>query len=39
MGYEPNHVWGGGGTVLVRPTASLTQYTYTTLFEILSGPF
>ena len=25
--------------VLVCPTALLTQYTYTTLFEILSGPF
>ena len=30
---------GGGGAVLVCPTALLTQYTYTTLFEILSGPF
>jgi hypothetical protein len=29
----------GGGTVLVCPTALLTQYTYTTLFEILSRPF
>jgi hypothetical protein len=29
----------GGGAVLVCPTALLTQYTYTTLFEILSGPF
>jgi hypothetical protein len=38
--YGPNLVWGGGvGTVLVCPTALLTQYTYTTLFEILSGPF
>jgi hypothetical protein len=36
--YGPNLVWGGG-TVLVCPTALLTQYTYTTLFEILSGPF
>ena len=31
----PNLVLGGGGTVLVCPTALLTQYTYTTLFEIL----
>ena len=32
---------GGGGTVLVCPTAlhCVTQYTYTTLFDILSGPF
>ena len=30
---------GGGGTVLVCPTPLLTQYTYTTLFKILSGPF
>ena len=30
-------LFGGGGTVLVCPTALLTQYT--TLFEILSGPF
>ena len=36
--YGPNLVWGGGA-VLVCPTALLTQYTYTTLFEILSGPF
>ena len=37
--YGPNLVWGGGGgTVLVCPTALLTQCTYTTLFEILPGP-
>jgi hypothetical protein len=29
----------GGGAVLVWPTALLTQYTYATLFKILSGPF
>jgi hypothetical protein len=37
--YGPNLVWGGGGTVLVCPTALLTQCTYTTLFDILSRPF
>jgi hypothetical protein len=38
--YAPNLV-GGGGTVLVCPTALLTQYTYRyiTKFDILSGPF
>jgi hypothetical protein len=29
----------GGAQYLVCPTALLTQYTYTILFEILSGPF
>jgi hypothetical protein len=32
-------LFGGGGTILVCPTALLTQYTYKTLFEILSRPF
>ena len=36
---RPNLVWGGGGTLLVCPTALLTRYTYTTLFEILSVSF
>jgi hypothetical protein len=41
MGVRAESCLEGGGTVLVCPTALhyVTQYTYTTLFEIFSGPF
>ena len=40
MGVRAKSCWEGG-TILVCRTALhyVTQYTYTTLFEILSGPF